>query len=112
MTALGGDASAAQYAHEADHRRNGTDGQPGLLDQTRAWVTVLFERAYWSMDRECRPAYRSGVLLAQWTAKQVRLSGLCATCWMQESDNGVHGCEGGNCRTFTRLLEKLTEGER
>ncbi|MCX5000947.1 hypothetical protein [Streptomyces longwoodensis] len=112
MTARGGDVSALRYAHQPDHRPGAADKQPGILDHARAWATVLLDRSYWEMDRECRPAYRSGVLLGQWTAKQVRLSGLCTTCWMQESVNDVRGCEGGDCRTFTVLLEQLMEGER
>lgn len=112
VTTHGGNVSASRYTHRPERRANGADKQPSVLDHLRAWVSVLLDHSYWSTDRDCRSTYRSGVLLGQWTAKQVRLSGLCVTCWMQESHNGVRGCEGGDCRAFTGLLEQLTEGGR
>lgn len=108
MSAAGEDVLAWTGTHRRDRRRGGIDSQPGLPTTARAWLTVLTDRSWWSLDVEDRSAYRSGVALAQWTRRQVRRSGLCSTCWERESGTDICPCEGGDCRTFTTLLQELT----
>lgn len=108
MTAGGEGILATTATHQRDRRRGGIDTQPGLLTNARAWLTVLTDRSWWALPAEDRFAYRSGVTLGQWTTRQVRKSGLCATCWERENTTDVRPCEGGNCRAFTCLLEALT----
>lgn len=108
MTAAGEANLAWIGKRQRDRRRGGIDAQPGLLANAHAWLTVLTDRSWWALPAEDRYAYRSGVELGQWTTRQVRKSGLCATCWERENTTDVRPCEGGDCRAFTALLEALT----
>ncbi|BCK73970.1 hypothetical protein Srufu_079230 (plasmid) [Streptomyces libani subsp. rufus] len=112
MTAAGGAYLARTGKPRRDRRRGGSDTQPGLLANTRTWLTVLTDRTWWSLPAEDRFAYRSGVALGQWTNRQVRRSGLCVACWERESSTDVRPCEGGNCRAFAELLTALTDHPR
>jgi hypothetical protein len=103
---------AQRISHQRDRRRGKTRERAGLYDNARAWATVLLSPSWWRLDRRDGYPHWSGVALALWSNRQVRLSGLCATCWMQENCDDVRPCEGGDCRTFTRLLEQLAEVER
>ncbi|MFH9425998.1 hypothetical protein [Streptomyces sp. NPDC017529] len=108
MTAPGEAFLARTARFPRDRRRRGVDAQPGPLHAARAWAAVLLDRSWWRLSAEDRYAYRSGVSLALWTKRQVRRSGLCQICWLQESYDGINGCEAGDCRAFNRLLWQLT----
>jgi hypothetical protein len=78
-----------------------------LLPKAYAWATVLVSPAWWRLPGEDRYAHRSGVELAFWTNRQARRSGLCTSCWMNESAPDIRYREGGQCLNFTRLLQLL-----
>ncbi|WP_413099057.1 hypothetical protein [Streptomyces sp. Inha503] len=60
-----------------------------------AWGRVLTMPSWWASPGEDRGPFRSGVEPAYRTRRQVRRSGLCRTCWFNESDPRF--CDGGRC---------------